>query len=70
MRAKEACGNMTKPIETTVVAAIMAAVAACLDRSPESLRIRSITPVTAAGPSLWALAGRMAQMTARRPAGR
>ncbi len=72
-------------MDATVVAAITAAVAVILDREPGAVRIREVRPIGAAAgarfgpvaPALWSLAGRQAQMAARRlslirkePAGR
>ncbi len=58
------------------MAAVVAAVAACLGRDAREIRVRDVRPLASAGPDaapgkgalppLWALAGRQAQMAARR----
>lgn len=65
---------MERGNDPTLIAAIVAAVAGCLERSPEEVRlvgVRHLGNASAqAGPSLWALAGRQAQMARRLTAGR
>lgn len=49
------------------LAAIVAAVAACMDRAPGDLRLRAVHPVDQpAGPGPWALVARLHQMDGRR----
>ena len=47
-----------------LVAAIVAAVAACMDMAPESYRISAIRPAGSTV-NIWALAGRLDQQAAR-----
>jgi len=59
-----------------VMAAAVAAIVACLGRDAQEVRVRGVRPLapaepdaargTGALPPLWALAGRQAQMAARR----
>ncbi|HEX6988697.1 MAG TPA: hypothetical protein VF282_04455 [Bacillota bacterium] len=52
------------PIE---LAAVVAAVAACMDRAPGDLRVTAVRPVhQPVGPTPWTLAGRLHQMDGRR----
>ncbi|MBX5475724.1 MAG: hypothetical protein IRZ18_01190 [Clostridia bacterium] len=54
------------PVDGRIVAVIVAAIAAAEGVAPEDVRLRAVRPAQpGAWPSLWALAGRQAQMARR-----